>query len=393
MSEECSRVVDVKDFETSLRETDPRDYLKVSTFQKHAREIDSNIDNPWERYPDGIVWIKKAEHELMMSSGIDFDGSCRNILLLSRSPNGEVNSGYLDNLTTQTANFIESTIRIVSRRFPAEKRPIFIKELLENYPKFSNMDHNDIAFKVTLLALDLLPDDPDMKPLEKIIELSASNDGTVPDKWQNSSVQRLMQIVSRKMSRNEFDKKLSQLTKDIEHGYIDHIYGKYFDSIFSYGLDWVVSSRMDIQESDMDLDNKDTGRKSTFPIKDLVKKDIRTVADLQNVLSDEIVKKEPDWDNTKGSDRKVEFVDVVKIVGGNNITDWSEPDFGIKHVKWMVDNFMNGGIDISVNDTPIDLKEINGEYYVSGDGRHRTAALKALNVSFIPAVVTHCIEV
>jgi ParB-like chromosome segregation protein Spo0J len=49
--------------------------------------------------------------------------------------------------------------------------------------------------------------------------------------------------------------------------------------------------------------------------------------------------------------------------------------------------FQDGTLNIDTRE-PIRVDELEGKYYISGDGRHRVAALKLLDVDSIPALVT-----
>jgi len=48
-----------------------------------------------------------------------------------------------------------------------------------------------------------------------------------------------------------------------------------------------------------------------------------------------------------------------------------------------------GEASVAGRNEPIKAIEFNEKYYIEGDGRHRTATLKALGVAEAPMIVTH----
>lgn len=163
-------------------------------------------------------------------------------------------------------------------------------------------------------------------------------------------------------------------------------------------FDWfgsVIQSRSDTKIGRLhnSFNNEHTTNTAVFPVQKLITRQINSIEELRDVLSKMEAKPEPDRRILKERSRAVEFVDLKKIVGGPGITDWSiisiSEGRGLANVKRIADNFSKGDMDVSGKNEPIYVDEVKGEYFISQDGRHRIAALKALGVPFAPMFVVH----
>ena len=115
--------------------------------------------------------------------------------------------------------------------------------------------------------------------------------------------------------------------------------------------------------------------------------------ELQAVLDSMEVKSAPDTRDLQLSEQHAEMVPLEKVMGAVLIEDgWNvsrSDGRGIENIFKFVKGFQDGSIDLLGHNSPIKVIEIDGEYFIEGDGRHRTAALKALGVREVPVLVTH----
>lgn len=77
-----------------LRNTDPRDYIRIASLQKEAETIDKNLNNRWSSDLSGPVWTYSSGVEIISAETVGLDGK-RELLLLAKKANDEVISGSL----------------------------------------------------------------------------------------------------------------------------------------------------------------------------------------------------------------------------------------------------------------------------------------------------------
>lgn len=116
---------------------------------------------------------------------------------------------------------------------------------------------------------------------------------------------------------------------------------------------------------------------------------IRNKEDLESALQN-LPRPEP-MPEIKVGMPKAEFVQLKDVVGGNNMDNWSvssEQGRGLDKIHSIVESFQNGTLNVNGEKVPpIQVRKVNGKYYVDGDGRHRVAALKVLGVDKVPMMV------
>ena len=258
-----------KTFEQKIRETDPRDYLKTATFQKHAREIDTNPNHPWETEPIGFTWTNDPGCEVMAATIISKPEDQRGLLLTVKTTDNEPITAYLTGLEPSVRDFVESTVGLVARRFPVETKAVFVQNIINTFPELKNMSIDQAAFRISMLATDLLPDYPNAEVLNKEIELPRVDYGT-PELSikQKSDLQEFLVKLGTKMPPDAFKTSLAGFMKDIPS--FDHVYGKNFQFVFSNGLGWMVASRPDTKINEEYAFNYKTDKTAIFPVKDLI---------------------------------------------------------------------------------------------------------------------------
>jgi len=378
--------------EQETRESDPRDYLRTTTFQKHARSIDTNPDHPWETEPSGFIWSSDSGCEVMAATVSAGPDKPKGLLLAAKVADNEPTTAYLTDLEPSVRDFASDIVSIVARRFPVKERPMFIQNFIKAYPELVKMPPDQAAFNIATLAVNLLPDYPNAVLLNKEINLPRVDYGEPEaSEHQRADLQSFLIALSAKMPSEAFQASLDKFVTDIP--YTDYIYGRNFKYIFSDGFGWMIASRSDTEINDSHSSVKQTDRAVTFPVKDLIKRKIDSGEQLREVLSEMPVKPEPDTRYLKHGPNVAEFVDLEKVVGGLGITDWSivstSEGRGIENIKRITEGFTKGTIDVSGHDEPIHVKEVGGDYFIGRDGRHRVAAMKALGIPFAPMMVTH----
>lgn len=327
---------------------------------------------------------------MTVATVFDKDKKQVGLLLAAKTVGQEPVATYITDLDPAVRDFASDVVSLVARRFPVMSRQEFIKQLDENDSGLITKTPDEAASEIATRAINLLPDYPTATKLDHEINLPRVDYGQAePTEQQRTELQQFLELLSTKMPPASFQASLDEFTKNIP--FTDHIYGKNFKYIYTDALGWLAASRPDTQIDDTASER--TTPTATFPIKDLVKRKFSSDDELKRVLADMPVKPEPDTRLAKHGPKVAEFVDLDKVVGGPGITDWSivstSEGRGLDRIKEIADKFTNGTMDIAGRDTPIYVEEVNGEYFIGRDGRHRIAALKALGVPFAPMMVSH----
>ncbi len=273
------------------------------------------------------------------------------------------------------------------RHFSSDNQHQFLKRVMQIMPQLKEVSPDVASETCVSLALELLPDHPEAAKMDIFPqELPKANFGQPEASiLQMAQLTRFFALASTKVPKEAFQSRVQDLFKWIP--YTDGIYDKNFKFIFSEVLSWVIENRSDIkspQERKLPI--------KRFPVKDLIKRRPTSEETLKTLLVQEPVKQMPDIRLMGREFPKAEFVDLDKVVGGWYIKSWSTIEKlggGIKQIYKFVQGFSTETIDLMASNEPVKVVELNGEYFISEDGTHRTAALKALGVPFVPMLVTH----
>lgn len=129
-----------------------------------------------------------------------------------------------------------------------------------------------------------------------------------------------------------------------------------------------------------------------YYVKDLITHRFNSVEELQQVLESLPTEPSPDPRTYRAvSPEYAAMVPLDQVVGGMSISDisWTlkshDTSRGVKKIHEMVQAFQDGSRP--TNEYPIHYDKLGDKYFVSQDGRHRSAALKALGVPCVPALV------
>lgn len=362
---------------------DPRDYFKITLFQKKAEGIDADKSHPWNMVIDGgDLW---AEDEYgIVAVGETFDnngtGPNRRGVLIAENSGDESGSLYLQGLSQeQKVDLIEAITNFTFRLIP-ESRHIFIRKLIDQAPHL--VGDEAFAAKLATLGLELLPDDP------KGVEQTSFNFPQIEtaSDIQSTEISRFLSLISHKLPAEKLAEKIKQLTSNYELP--DDPFGRNYSYLFSIMERWVLDERPDTQINN-NLQRKFEPIK--FSTKDKVGRPINSIDALKTILEELPVEAEPYTGGMRWGETNAELVSIDKVMGGVGIKDWSDipSNRGLPKVFTFARGFQDDSIDVVGNDRPIKIIEISGKYFITGDGRHRVAALKALAVHQAPMLVTH----
>lgn len=364
-------------------EIDPREYFQITSFQKKAESTDPDLSHKWDSVYDYAIL---EDNDQLITAGYYFDNQddSTKLLLAQKDAEGESESVLVDNLDEQEHIEILDYLKRFGSCLQTESR----KKLASEIIKEINQREKDEALSLWFSnkVLDLLPNiqqTPDIKN-HKLFDY-------ITDPEKKIKLQAFLEKIGSKMNGDEFIRKLDDFTNRIP--FRDNVFTKNYKFIFSEITDWITGSRQDFKPN-YEILNQPESKKYT--INDKIKRRIESIDQLQTSLSNLKFKEAPDIKNMKFDNRKAELVELDKIVGYvNGENSWNLSTSlgrGIENIFNIAQKFQNGQMDLNGNNDPIKLIEINGDFYIEADGRHRVAALKSLGVKKIPVLVSHAIR-
>lgn len=370
-----------------LRKTDPRDYIRVSCFQKQSRAIDQDISHPWEIIPDNYEWARDGMGEVSVARLYLPDAKRRGYLLAEKSENGESSSIFITEIDKAAGDYLFDLLSLVARNFPPEARQGFFKQVVSKAEELKAMTTSGVVEKITKMALNLLDDDPDAVQQTVFPTLPQAHFGPAsPNSEQLKEMTGFFALISSKMPAGLFKSNFESFVNSIP--FIDDVYGRNYPTIYTDVLGWVIRSREDMKFPREGV----SSLVQRFPAEELAQREISTEEELNLVLEREPIKPEPKTRDMELTGRDVEFVDIDKIVGGPWLKTWTFIDRSDKEGRGtmkFVKGLRDGSISVAGKNSPIDVYEVNGDYFVGGDGTHRVAAMKTLKIPFAPMIVTH----
>jgi len=366
-----------------LKIIDPRDYFEKSMFQKNARIIDSDPNHAWEKDPHDYYFFDKNDIGTFCISELKDSGKS-SLLLAYKSIYQESTKSKSVTLSSEHISAIASIIRIIKDYFPPELKCSYYDNIFD---MVGSIDDDDAAVAAyAILALDMLLDKHDSSEYQYEALPSVDNPKTDPSEKQIAIFKEFMGKMARKISDNDMREYLKKLYRFTIPGQID-IYGINFKHLFVDGLFYVITHRGDLKYTDNEY------KLMHFPVDKLIKHSISSIEQLADILATFKTKKAPKIPIEAQQSTVAEYVNLEQVVGGVTVEEWSNisnsPGRGMYNVYEFTKGFQSGEIDINGKNEPIQLYEIDGDFFVGGDGRHRIAALKALGVPFIPALVIH----
>jgi hypothetical protein len=129
-----------------------------------------------------------------------------------------------------------------------------------------------------------------------------------------------------------------------------------------------------------------------YDVASQVRRKIDDLHALRVILDSFPCKPMPDLQAAVFSGVTAEMVPLDRVCGGVTLSHWTvstSANRGLPHIFKLSQAFARGEMGVGGRGHPVSVFCLNGEYFLSRDGRHRVAALKALGVEQVPMLVTH----
>lgn len=376
--------------EQELLNTDPRDYIEMTAFQKAAQAITPDTPLPWNRADDALFVYREfpSDQAIAVANILTTENGERKwtLLFAQRNAAGETSAQTMGNLDWEKASLVEELISNAADYLPDNGRDEFVRSALE-LASDSSLARDQLGVRLYTNLLERLSDSSEYKPeeLTKLAEFPTGASGVVtPTQEQVSQMRRFIELAGRKTSPEVFNERLANIFGSTKYAHDQ--YGKSYLDIYNSFLEKILADRR------VRTDSTDISKHvKPFPVHELIRAEIGSPKELEDVLSQVPVESAPDLSWTTAANTAVEFVPLEKVVGCLSVKDWSfierAGQEGISDTWKFVKGFQEGKNMIGAK-SPIYVNELWGKYYIT-DGRHRTAALKGLKVPFAPMVVNH----
>lgn len=374
-----------KEIEKSV---DVREYFAITKFQKKAESLDPDKSHEWSKARMFTLMAEDNYGVVAVGELADWNEGkpIHQILIAENTSDGTSNSALIDGLSQNTVGDICGVLSTVIPCLPSEIRHEYIRKMISESAEYINDDN--LTERLNREALELLPDFINHPEMEAMPVEWGAYGGKMPTDEQLRELTGFVELVKAKMSWESFNQNMEKIIYDLS-AYEDP-YGKTYNFIFSNMMNMVLNDRLDTERRYDILQREEP---LAFSVKDKVTRKIENDDQLKEVLGAMPVERVPNIHWLKRGTETAEMVDMEKVVGGPGIESWaviSDSEYrGFGNVKHIIKGFLSGEISVTGKNMPISLLEYQGKYYIDGDGRHRTAALKALGVAQAPALVVH----
>ena len=359
---------------------DARDYFKLTAFQKKAASLDVDHAHSWKSVYDYFI----AENEsgsFVMGTYVGDDDS-RRLLLANRTGDGAITSAGLENLTPLQLGEITDALSAIIPNLPDTTRQTFVNMVIQDLA--STKPEGLVADKLARRMLELLSDTDSGKiPAEEIYD-SPLIKSLAPEK-QKPFADFLLQV-SRKITADVFKSQFQEFSDSLK--FRDDPFGKSYPFLYLEVARWVLDNRTDTKRDYQLLQQPELPK---YYVTDMIERPITSKEELFAILSSMPVETMPDIRNRKVNSVQAEMVELENLIGGATISSWSvstSEGRGLERIFQLVQDFQNNQRDVVGADDPITAYKIDNKYYINSDGRHRTAALKALGVKEVPMLVS-----
>lgn len=376
---------ELKDSLIERTATDPREYFRNTAFQKVAEQIDPDKTHPWQAAQGDGFLVTDEYGQVAMATTFDEEEADEDnkigLLLSETAIDGQGSSIYIRNeLAPRTRGHLVDIVNQVSPRLSGEKRHTFIRTLIGVAPFLENQSEEAVAETLAVLTLKLLPDHPQAAEAAEIPQIGTAN------AQQQEQLTQLMQLASKKMPSAIFLQKLNKLQDDLR--WIDDPFGRNYASMLTEIKNWVLDSRQDTTRNYNILQK---GGVANYSIEDKATRDFRSPEELEQILKTLPVEPMPDVRLASRNREQAMLVPLDQVLGGTGIKDWTvstSQDRGLGKIFELSRALREGSASIEGGNYPIKAVEVDGKFFIESDGRHRTAALKALGVKEVPMLVT-----
>lgn len=364
---------------------DPRDYFTITSFQKRAAEIDPDKTHKWQT-ANLSVWIKGDYGTIAAGGTYDNDIKDQSMkggmLIAENSVEGGATSVFVPGVKREIEGGITGIISDIAPRLGDKDRHNFIKGIISQSKELASMDPVSLSKELSLYATSFIPDHLEAVPLTPDeIDNFQLQDSDV-DTQRVAEFKDFLSLLSRKLPPDAFRERMEKIYEYFS--YMDEPFGRNYNIIIPRCLEWVMEDRGDMPRNYDILKRPPT---KNFPIE--VTEPLGTIEELTDKLKNMTAKPTPD--RIPQTNSVAEFVELDKIVGGNNMTNWTVSTSlsrGVPNIYKIAESMQTTG-ELWAEWDSIAGVEIDGEYYVTQDGRHRVAALKALGVKEIPMIVKY----
>ena len=304
------------------------------------------------------------------------------MLIAERTSDGQNSSIFTNELNQDQRGWVLDSINSTAPRLEDEQRHIYMREVIQIIPSLKDLKDYQIAKKLAEVALKVIPDINTSQT--RSFDLAWANEQ--PSTEQRAEIYDFLALVGQKLSPDKLDDRIQQLIDDAR--WTDDPFGKNYAGIFSGLRDWV----MDDRGMERKFDLMQQPKLAEYKISDEVITPITSEIELRGRLAQLPVEYMPNTTRLPRGKQSAEMVQLVEVVGGSDIKDWTvsaSEGRGLSKIYELTTDLQKGYASVAGKNEPIKVVEIDGKYFVETDGRHRTAALKALGVSEAPMLVTH----
>jgi hypothetical protein len=371
-----------------ISSVDVRKYFAITNFQKNAEQIDPDKSHQWNRVNDSTLWVEDNNGTVAVGCSTDLNKLLKSyqILVAEKTSDGKSRSVSIDGLSQYQSGEIYGVLRAVAPCLASDLRHTFIRNIINESESLK--DEEMLTERLSKDALELLSDYPNSAEVQTVSVEWKEVEGKLPSDERLAQLTEFVDLVKRKMPSEKFNERMGVLMFHLKN------YSNPYDSanslLSSEMTRWVVEEREDTQKQSNNLRSE---RLAEFSIRDKITRPIQIETQLREILSTFPIEQIPDVLGRKMSPIAAEMVEMDKVVGGSAMDSWVDISDtggrGFENVQRIVKEYMSGNWKVGGYNAPIRLIEMNGKYYINSDGRHRSAALKALGVAQIPALVTH----
>lgn len=363
----------------SLPSDDPRDYFVDTLLAKHAAEIDPDISRNW----NNLRQLEVSRDELGSTAfGLSYAPDGQSSLYLADKTKGEAPlSVELVEVGDVGFGLAGQCERQAALYFPGDAYHQFVRRLPEVLRATKEMPLADRTVAMAEAFLEALPRRYDGQNVGELSITTTHRHGDAT-KEQVEALQSIVKKLSYLVAPEVLQAKVAEFNEELSSAM--NPFAKYFDGVVMDMAKWAVGENSEFPQNFGRQNSKEAV--VSYKVKSLTTRRPKTAEEFTAVLQAEPCEELPRYKQV--GQEHAEFVRVENIVGAYDTSSWDAINTaekrGVPKIMELAQRMMNGAVDKD----PIKLVKIDGKYYVSSDGRHRTAAMKALGVKGeIPALV------
>lgn len=371
-----------------LPSMDPRDYFRLTQFQKLGALVASSNEGYWGQVIFDSFYMSCQSGVIAAGTTYDNRTDTYGIIFVCKESSQAPFEVYIPHLNQERRNFIIEYLNEFVPSLPGNRRIKYSKGVIEIYLENPNLSIEDMAFKLGNEVLGYVDDqlnlNKQVSDIESVVSLLPPDDAK-----KKKQIYDFLLVFARKMAPEDFKDCVKRFIDRIQME--DGVWTQNFKFFPDRVLKWLFQSRGDLERDDRSLERPGLAK---YPVQDKIKIPIQGEENLGEVLATLRVKAEPDVRSFSKGITKAKFVPLEKVMGGAGIKDWriiGTNERGIKRILYFAELYQEGRYDPRKEQSEaIKAFEYKGEFYIIA-GRHRVAALKALGASEIPMLVVEII--